>query len=124
MKIKRNAISVLILGFLVLCSFVTIACTDEGSCYIDKAEFRSADKIRVYVSNLPDSDAEISFRLEVYVNEKIDNDYYIKNTSFASWDFYADITINKDIPVGAMVVIKPSYTSKKLEGSATITREA
>ena len=120
---KKNMIQVLILSFFVLCSFVATACTDEGSCFIDKAEFKRADKIRVYISNLPDSDTEISFCIEVYVNEKLDNDYYIKNTSVASWDFYADITINKDIPIGATVTIKPSYTSNKLEGSVTITRE-
>lgn len=123
MRMKKNAIQVLLVAFLTLFSLFTAACTDEGSCFIDKAEFKRADKIRVYISNLPDSDTEISFCIEVYVNEKLDNDYYIKNTSVASWDFYADITINKDIPIGATVTIKPSYTSNKLEGSVTITRE-
>ena len=122
MKMKENAFAFLLHSFLPLFLLTLLSCSDEGSCYIDKAEFRSADTIRVYVSNLPDSDKEISFQIEVYVDNELDKNYYIKKTSFASWDFYADITINKDIPLGATVTIKPSYTSNKLEGSVTITR--
>ena len=111
--------------FLCLFSaiFLIFASCDTSDCHIVNAEFRSANKIRVYIANLPDADTNIDFSIEVYIDEKRDTSYYVKSHSYATWDFYADITLNKDVPIGGTVFIEPSYQSVNLSGSTSVTRE-
>ncbi len=125
MKIMKKHISIL---YIIISLFFMTSCDDLISSMLFSAEIESAKwadgsykRIYVYFSSWP-SNPEVD--LDIYVNKKLDSNYYIKSQDFFIFENSkrSEITLNKEVPKNSRVVITPKIENDDLYGSAELWR--
>lgn len=104
------------------------SCDDLISSMFFSSEIESAEwadgsykRIYVYFSSSP-SNQEVD--LDVYVNKKLNSNYYMKSQEFCAFkdSRKSELILNKAVPKNSRLVITPKFENDSLYGSAELWR--
>ena len=125
MKIMKKHISIL---YIIILLFFMTSCDDLISSMFFSSEIESAEwadgsykRIYVYFSSSP-SNQEVD--LDVYVNKKLNSNYYMKSQEFCAFkdSRKSELILNKAVPKNSRLVITPKFENDSLYGSAELWR--